>query len=166
LLVLLAATGWREYRKRNPPPPSPAQKAHVLLVPEAALFDNMSIRVVVSAQLRPAAPVTSIKFVHVGGYFVDQTGTRYSPGFTRVNNRSLPTLDKIRPWETHLLRTGETYRYCFGPADIDVDQSSEEAAANAIKKVTVYLDGLSPIGVPVRRWRGLDPTSDDPNDYR
>jgi hypothetical protein len=54
----------------------------------------------------------------------------------------------------------------LGPAKIEVDDTSEETAASAIKKVTVYLTDLPSRDVPVARWRGLDPTSDNPKDWR
>lgn len=165
LIVFAAAVQWRDCSRKNLAIPTPEQR-FVEIIPEQALFDNMNVRVVIAAKIRPGAPVSTVEFVHVGGYFLDQTGTSYSPGFSRVNNRGLPTFDEIQAWERHILRTGETYRYCLGPAAIDVDQSSDEAAANAIKSVTVYLDGRRPINVPVRRWRGLDLTSNDPNNYR
>lgn len=166
LLVLLGLTVRHEWRKRNPPEPTPQQKAYVQIVPEIALFDNMNVRVVVAARLLPSAPISEIDFVHIRGYFLDQTGTSYTPGLSRVNNRALPTDEDIEPWEKHQLKPGEIYRYCLGPASIDVDQSSEQAAASAITKIQVYLDGLRPTNVPVRRWRRLDPTSDNPSDYR
>lgn len=158
LLLLLCGAAWQKWKKAHPPRPSPEQQAYVDVVPERAFFDNMNIRVLISAQIRPNAKISSVDFVHIGGYFVDQKGTSYSPEFTRVNTLLLPTDDTIERSDNHLLRTGETYRYCLGPARIEVDQTSEEAAAKAITRVTVYLDGQPPRDVPVVRWRGLDLT--------
>lgn len=149
------------WRAAHPPAPSADQKAFVEVTAERALFDNMNIRVVISARMRPTATVAKIDFVHVSGYFLDQDGTKYSPGFTAVNNRGLPTADKITATTIHDLRPGETYRYCLGPARLEVDNTSEASAASTIKRVTVYLDGAMPKEVPVSRWRCLDFTYDD-----
>jgi len=155
IAIGLVACAWIRWTTRTPII-TPEQKTYVEIMPERALFDKTNIRVIISARLRPHAPVSSIDFVHVGGYFIDQTGTSYTPSFSEVNNRGLPTLHDIQPWQKHILRTGEIYRYCLGPASIAVDDSSEEAAAHAITSATVYLDGLRPIEVPVRRWRDLE----------
>lgn len=145
VLLSLVTTGFVAQCKKSPPPaPSAEQIGLVDVSAERALFNNLHLRVVIAVRIRPTAKVARVDFVHVSGYFVDQGGTSYTPGFTRVDNLGSPTREEIEPADIHTLRTGETYRYCLGPAEI--------AFGSEIKKVTVYLDGLQPKEVPVTKW--------------
>src|ERR1051325_8614348 len=86
------------------------QNAKIDVMPERAEHDQVNIRIIIAAKLRDET-VDQAVVAHIGGYFVAEDGTRFSPKITTIDNKVL------EPNSLAEVKKGEIYRYCLGPVN-------------------------------------------------
>lgn len=117
----------------------------------ADVYENVQVRVLLSAQISADARVDSAAFTHISGYFLDQDGTRYDPRVMLANGTQKSPEDA----EIITIVPGETYRY-YLVAPLQRQPDSDFRSSHNLKKLTIYLRGLSTQEVQVAALKNSD----------
>jgi hypothetical protein len=127
----------------------------------AEVYRESQVRVLFAAKIRSDAKAEPAVFVPPSAYFLDQDGNRYDPA-VMLADKTDKVLDAPSPL---LIVPGQVYRY-YMIAPTYSNPYSDAPPSHTLTKLVVFLSGVAPQEVRLRKSQLREHAADEPDDDR